>query len=85
MSAAPQDLSAPFAAPSRTAKDFRQGVCEGKIGTAPSGENGFGYDPIFYFEGKSFAQMTADEKDAVSHRGKALRGLRLRLKEQFSL
>lgn len=66
-------------------KIFVRGVCEGKIGTAPSGENGFGYDPIFYFEGKSFAQMTADEKDAVSHRGKALRGLRLRLKEQFSL
>lgn len=52
-----------------------RGECEGKINYAPKGENGFGYDPVFYMEeyGKTTAQMTPDEKNAVSHRGKALR------------
>ncbi|HXK84319.1 MAG TPA: RdgB/HAM1 family non-canonical purine NTP pyrophosphatase [Clostridiales bacterium] len=66
-------------------KIFVRGVCEGKIGFEPKGSNGFGYDPIFYYEGRSFAELSPEEKDAVSHRGKSLRGLRLRLKEQFSL
>jgi XTP/dITP diphosphohydrolase len=45
--------------------------------TAPIGENGFGYDPIFKPKGLeiSSAQMSSDEKDAVSHRGKALRAI----------
>jgi len=47
--------------------------CAGTIGFAPSGEGGFGYDPVFYVDNKSFGEMTAAEKDAVSHRGKALR------------
>ncbi len=52
-----------------------RGECEGKIDYEPKGENGFGYDPVFYMEeyGKTTAQMTPDEKNAVSHRGKALR------------
>lgn len=52
-----------------------RGECEGRINHAPVGENGFGYDPVFYMEeyGKTTAQMTPDEKNAVSHRGKALR------------
>lgn len=52
-----------------------KGECEGRINHAPVGENGFGYDPVFYMEeyGKTTAQMTPDEKNAVSHRGKALR------------
>lgn len=50
------------------------GVCRGYIGTAPHGEGGFGYDPIFVTEGgKTFAELTGEQKDAISHRGKALR------------
>lgn len=61
-----------------------EGVCEGKIAAQPSGDGGFGYDPVFLFDGKSFASLTADEKDAVSHRGKALRKLEAELKNYFS-
>ena len=52
--------------------------CEGKIAESPAGENGFGYDPIFFFQPlkKSFAQLTIAEKNQVSHRAKALRELR---------
>lgn len=52
--------------------------CEGLIAEAPAGENGFGYDPIFYYPPlkKTFAQLTREEKSRVSHRGKALRELR---------
>ena len=52
--------------------------CDGLIAESPSGANGFGYDPIFYYPplSKTFAQMTAQEKNGVSHRGKALKELR---------
>jgi XTP/dITP diphosphohydrolase len=52
--------------------------CEGEITHQPSGNNGFGYDPIFYYPplGKTFAEMRRDEKSAVSHRGKALQEIR---------
>jgi len=52
--------------------------CEGEIAESPAGENGFGYDPIFFFPPlkKTFAQLTREEKNRVSHRGKALRELR---------
>lgn len=48
--------------------------CEGLITEAPAGDNGFGYDPVFYYPelGKTFAQLTLAEKNRVSHRGKAL-------------
>ena len=51
-----------------------RGECEGMIAYAPRGEGGFGYDPIFLVPGmkKTFAQMTPEEKNAISHRGKAL-------------
>lgn len=51
------------------------GIYEGKIALEPIGNNGFGYDPIFYNSelGKTNAQMTMEEKNKVSHRGKALR------------
>ncbi len=58
-----------------------RGVCEGTIGFEPKGENGFGYDPIFYVGERSFAELTAEEKDAVSHRGNALRALEAELKK----
>ena len=50
------------------------GKCFGRIAEAPSGAEGFGYDPLFIPDGheKSFAELTADEKNAISHRGRAL-------------
>ena len=52
--------------------------CEGEIARAPSGNNGFGYDPIFFYPplGKTFAELHRDEKSAVSHRGRALQEIR---------
>ena len=49
-------------------------VC-GSINREPVGENGFGYDPVFMYEGRSFAEIPAEEKNAVSHRGDALKKL----------
>lgn len=51
--------------------------CEGVITREPAGNNGFGYDPVFYYPplDKTFAQLTREEKSRVSHRGKALREL----------
>lgn len=55
-----------------------EAVCEGEIAHAPLGENGFGYDPLFYYPPmqKTFGQMTLEEKSRVSHRGKALQELK---------
>ena len=50
-----------------------EGRCDGVIAREPSGSGGFGYDPVFYVNGKSFASLTAEEKDSLSHRGNALR------------
>lgn len=58
-----------------------KGVCEGLIGFEPRGENGFGYDPIFMYGDKSFAEIPAEDKNAVSHRGNALRELEKKLTE----
>lgn len=52
---------------------YARGECEGVVAFSPSGEGGFGYDPVFLVGEKSFAEMTAEEKDAVSHRGRSLR------------
>lgn len=54
-------------------------ICEGTIGYEFIGDGGFGYDPIFMQGNKTFAQLTAEEKDKVSHRGKALRALKAKL------
>lgn len=63
-----------------------RGECRGKIGFTPSGKDGFGFDPIFTYdfqgEWKSFASLSAEEKDAVSHRGRSLALLREKLKER---
>jgi XTP/dITP diphosphohydrolase len=55
-----------------------EGTVEGFILEAPRGAGGFGYDPVFLYEpaGRSFAEMTREEKAAVSHRGEALRQFR---------
>jgi XTP/dITP diphosphohydrolase len=60
-----------------------RGECHGTIGFEPLGEGGFGYDPVFMVGEKSYSQMTAQEKDAVSHRGEALRKLKVALEEKL--
>ena len=60
-----------------------QGECPGTIGTAPLGDGGFGYDPVFMVGEQSYSQMTDAQKDAVSHRGKALKALQAALKEKL--
>ena len=54
------------------------GRCDGEIAREPIGEGGFGYDPVFYYPplNKTFAQMSREEKNSVSHRGKAISELR---------
>ncbi len=63
-----------------------QGTWEGRILTAPQGENGFGYDPIFYIPetGCSAAELSAEDKNQRSHRGQALRCLAKKLKPPYS-
>ena len=58
------------------------GECRGKIGYEQRGTNGFGYDPVFLSGEKTLAEMTADEKNKISHRGAALRSLYQFLKER---
>ena len=66
-----------IAVPSGPALTY-EGRCEGTITHAPAGANGFGYDPVFFYPplDKTFAQLTMAEKSRVSHRGKALQGVR---------
>ena len=60
-----------------------EGRCDGAIAFAPIGQGGFGYDPVFLVpeKAKTFAQMTDEEKDDISHRGKALRAFAGELKD----
>lgn len=60
-----------------------KGTCEGYIGFEPRGNGGFGYDPLFVMGEKTMAELTAEEKDAISHRGEATRLLAIKLKEYF--
>lgn len=62
-----------------------EGTCEGRIGYKPKGSDGFGYDPLFFPSGydRTFAELAAGEKNAISHRGKALQTLRKILDERF--
>ncbi|MBW2708697.1 MAG: XTP/dITP diphosphatase [Deltaproteobacteria bacterium] len=54
-----------------------EGTCKGMIAEAPKGAEGFGYDPLFYYLPllKTFAQLTREEKNSISHRGKAIEEL----------
>lgn len=56
-----------------------RGECPGRIGFAPRGEGGFGYDPVFEVGDRTYAELSAEEKDAISHRGNALRKLKTAL------
>ncbi len=67
-----------FVMPDGSAFETR-GETEGVIGFVPVGGNGFGYDPVFEVDGVSFASMTDEQKDALSHRGKALRAFAAQL------
>lgn len=61
-----------------------RGTMEGAIAYEPAGENGFGYDPVFFVPkyGKTVAQLTPDEKNAISHRGNALRMMKEALEKR---
>lgn len=54
-------------------EELAEGECRGRLGEAPVGTNGFGYDPIFIPDGfsRTFAELTADEKNGISHRARA--------------
>jgi len=62
-----------YVTPDGVEKTFR-GECRGEIDFAPSGQNGFGYDPVFLIPafGKTFGVLSSEEKNAISHRAKAL-------------
>jgi XTP/dITP diphosphohydrolase len=69
-----------IAVPSGVALTY-EGRCEGLIAESPQGDHGFGYDPVFYSPPlkKTFAQLSVEEKNRVSHRGKAL----AQIKDEF--
>ena len=60
-----------------------RGECPGTIAFAPMGEGGFGSDPVFFIPSlkKTFAQLSPEEKNAISHRGKALEAFQVKLEE----
>ncbi|MBQ7403071.1 MAG: XTP/dITP diphosphatase [Lentisphaeria bacterium] len=62
------------------------GEVKGVIADAPSGTNGFGYDPVFIPDGfnKTFAELTDEEKNAISHRGNAMRAVADFLRDEFA-
>lgn len=62
-----------------------EGTCKGKIIDSIEGNNGFGYDPVFFVPeyGKTFAQMSYEEKNRISHRGKALVTIKPRIEHYF--
>ena len=63
-----------------------RGECEGTVAFAPMGDGGFGYDPVFFVPSlkKTFAQLSAEEKNSMSHRGRALEVFKAKLEEYMS-
>lgn len=63
-----------------------RGECHGTLAYAPQGEGGFGYDPIFFLpeKKKTFAQLTSEEKNAISHRGNALKEFQKKLESYLN-
>lgn len=59
-----------------------EGVMEGEIAHAPRGDNGFGYDPVFLVGDRTYAEMSDEEKNAISHRARAIRALADALADQ---
>lgn len=72
-----------LAAPDGTILGESEGVCEGRIAQTPAGDNGFGYDPVFYLPqfNKTMAQLPAAQKHQISHRGRAVQAIVPRLRE----
>ncbi|HFE65976.1 MAG TPA: XTP/dITP diphosphatase [Chloroflexi bacterium] len=72
-----------LAEPDGTALGVSDGVCEGLIGETAVGDQGFGYDPVFYLQerGLTMAQLDSAEKHQISHRGRALRAIEPLLRE----
>lgn len=64
---------------------YGEGICEGIIIDEKKGENGFGYDPVFYVPEfkRTFAELSSDEKNSISHRKKALDDLKAKIKDVF--
>ncbi len=62
-----------------------EGICEGYILSSPRGDQGFGYDPLFFKpeKGKTFAEMSGEEKNRISHRGNAFRNMDRFLREYY--
>ena len=73
------------AAMAAATRDF-DGVCEGRLLDQPSGAGGFGYDPLFWSDelGATFAEVTREEKAAISHRGRAVRALLAQVAHRFA-
>jgi XTP/dITP diphosphohydrolase len=73
-----------FVAPGR--EELTEGICRGTIATAPRGENGFGYDPLFIPDGYqlTFAELTLDLKNSISHRALALRRMTEIIKSYYN-
>lgn len=71
-------------------EEVTEGICRGHLAEAPKGANGFGYDPIFVADGfsKTYAELTAEEKNSISHRSKSLAGMKehllMHLKQKVS-
>ena len=61
--------------PEQNSETVLEGDCPGVIGFEKRGTNGFGYDPVFMYGEKSFAELEPEQKNAVSHRGAAFRKL----------
>ncbi|MEQ8818959.1 MAG: RdgB/HAM1 family non-canonical purine NTP pyrophosphatase [Sumerlaeia bacterium] len=69
-------------------EETAEGLCEGRIAFHPAGEGGFGYDPLFLPDGtidKHLAELTAEEKHAISHRGRAFRALRPKIEMRLGI
>lgn len=64
-------------------QETTEGVCRGRLAESPRGTNGFGYDPIFLPEGfvRTYAELSSEEKNKISHRAKALEKMREGLKK----
>lgn len=71
--------------PFREKEIVAEGRCDGIIAQEPAGENGFGYDPIFYLPkyDKTMAQISQKKKNKISHRGRALKKMKTALKESY--
>lgn len=66
-------------------EELAEGICLGKLAEAPRGTNGFGYDPIFVPDGfaKTYAELTTEEKNRISHRAKAAETMREIIKKRL--